>query len=158
MDQRLSPKLTLFGYHQVKMDPKDIHKTTFGTHSGRYEYIVNRFGLTNAQATFKGLMNTIFQKLLRKFSLMFFEDILMYNKNKETHLDHVAQVLNVLRQNNLFEKEAKCYFGVPKVEYSGHFISKERLDDDPLKVKAIEDRPLLQSLRRFFVFNGLLHS
>jgi len=60
------------GYNQVRMDPTDIWKTTFRTHSGRYEYLVMPFRLTDAADTFQGLMNTIFQQSLRKFLLVFF--------------------------------------------------------------------------------------
>lgn len=59
------------GYHQVRMHPEDIEKTTFMMHSGHYEYVVMSFGLTNAPVTFQGLMNAVFQEHLRKFVLIF---------------------------------------------------------------------------------------
>jgi len=95
------------GYHQLLVAEDDRHKTVFRTHQGHYEWLVMPFGLTNAPTTFQSLMNDVFKDYLRKFVLVFFDDILAYRTTWKEHLSHLELVLNLLQQNKLYAKLSK---------------------------------------------------
>ena len=82
---------------------------------------------TNAPSTIQGLMNSIFKPFLRKFVLVFFYDILIYNKSWKDHVQHVDRVLKLLEEKKLYEKTSKCLFGVQEVEYLGTQLAHTHL-------------------------------
>jgi hypothetical protein len=113
----------------------------FRTHEGHYKFVVMPFGLTNAPATFQGLMNDLFRPHLRKFILVFFDDILVYSKSWEDHLSHLYTVLTIFSTNSLFVKESKCRFGVTSVDYLGHVISEQGVFVNPSIIVAVLEWP-----------------
>jgi len=143
------------GYHQVRMRPADIHKTAFRTHDGLYEFLVMPFGLCNAPATFQALMNDVLRPFLRRFVLVFFDDILIYSRTWADHLRHIRAVLSELQRQQLFLKRAKCAFASTSVAYLGHVISEAGVAMDPAKVQAVRDWPTPRSARAVRGFLGL---
>jgi hypothetical protein len=108
------------GYHQIKIRPSDIPKTTFSTRYGLYEFLVMSFGLTNAPAYCMYLMNSVFMTELDKFVVVFIDDILIYSKNEEEHAEHLRIVLQRLREHKLYAKFSKCEFWLDSVKFLGH--------------------------------------
>jgi hypothetical protein len=122
------------GYHQLRIRPSDIPKTTFITKYGLYEFTVMSFGLTNAPAFFMNLMNMDY---LDKFVVVFIDDILIYSQSEEEHADHLRMVLQRLIEHQLYAKLSKCEFWISEVLFLGHIINKEGLVVDPKKVADI---------------------
>ena len=86
------------GYHQLKIKDADVHKTTFRTRYGHYEFLVMPFGLTNAPVAFMDLMNRVFRSYVDQFVVVFIDDILVYSQDREIHDTHLRVVLEILRK------------------------------------------------------------
>jgi hypothetical protein len=124
-------------YHQLRIQPSDIPKTTFITMYGLYEFTVMSFGLTNVLAFFMNLMNSVFMDYLGKFVVVFIDDIMIYSQSEEEHVNHLKMVLQRLREHQLYAKLSKCEFWINEVLFLGHIIHKDGLAVDPKKVADI---------------------
>ena len=121
----------LQGYHQIRMNSADIPKTSFRTHHGHYEFRVMPFGLCNAPSSFQATMNFIFRPFLRRFVIVFFDDILIYSSSFDDHLQHLALTFQVLLDNHFVLKRSKCFFAQSQVEYLGHVVSSRGVEPLP---------------------------
>ena len=124
-------------YNLVRIKEGDEWKTAFRTRYGHYEYVVVPFGLTNAPATFQGMMNDIFKEHLDVFVIVYLDDILIFSENGEEHFEHVKTVLQLLRQNDLYCEFEKCIFHSKEVEFLGYVVSGDGIIMSQTKVDSI---------------------
>jgi len=143
------------GYHQVRLKPGEAYKTAFQTHTGHYEFRVMVFGLSGAPSTFQKAMNSTLAPLLRKYVLVFFDDILIYSNSYAEHLEHIQQVLQLLQQDQWKVKLSKCAFAQRQVTYLGHVISEHGVATDPGKVSAVMNWPVPANVKVLRGFLGL---
>jgi hypothetical protein len=89
-------------YHQILISEEDRPKTAFRTPFGHFQFKVLIEGFTNAPATFQTMMNSILHPYIRKFVVVYIDDILIFFKTEAEHQAHVRLVLEVLKREKVF--------------------------------------------------------
>src|SRR5688572_30227604 len=143
------------GYHQVAMDAKDADKTAFVTRRGIFRWKVMPFGLCNAPATFQRLMDIVLSGLNFEICLVYLDDVIIFGKTPEQHLDRLEQVFQRLRGANLKLKPSKCQLLRRNVCFLGHIVTPDGVAMDPSKITDVVEWPVPQRLRDVRAFLGL---
>ena len=143
------------GYHQIFMKEFDIRKTLFHTHHDHYEFRVMPFGLCNEPSSFQATMNRLFQPHLHRYIIVFFDDILIYSRSFNDHLEHLEIAFQVLKEGEFTLKFSKCSFAQKQIEYLGHVVSGEGVQPLLDKVRTIQQWPQPRMTRALRGFLGL---
>ncbi|WMV18681.1 hypothetical protein MTR67_012066, partial [Solanum verrucosum] len=132
----------------------------FRTRYGHFEFLVMSFGLTNAPAVFMDLMNRVFRQYLDMFLIVFIDDIFIYSKSEDDHINHLQIVFQILKERQLFTKFSKCEFWLRFVAFLGQIFSSKGIEVDPIKTDAVKSWPRTPRtlsptyIRRFLVLAG----
>jgi hypothetical protein len=113
------------------------------------------FVLTNAPSTFMCLMNEVLRSFIGKFVMTYFDDILIYSKSLDEHIEHLRAIFGALREARLFANLEKCTFCTDRVVFLGYVVTLQGIKVDEAKIKAIKSRLIPATLTQLQSFLGL---
>ena len=145
------------GYYHMGLSAESQAKSAFvigGPHSAKFEFKVCPFGLAQAPAYFQRLVKEVLRGL--PFAFGYLDDILNFSPDMETHLKHVRQLFDRLREADLKLKESKCNFLKAHVQYLGHLISGKGIEPVPEKLESVKNMPSPTSPKEVEQFLGLI--
>ena len=143
------------GFYQLPMEPKSQNYTAFSTPFGFFKWLRMPMGITGSPNTFQSLMEHVLVGLTWNLTVPCLDDCIIFSKTPEEHIRRLPQVFQRFREANLKINPTKCAFFQTKVQFLGHVNSKNGLEADPEKVKAIQNFPVPQNQTNVKSFLGL---
>ena len=142
------------GYHHMELSEEAKPKSAFVTTIDKYEFNRCPFGLAQAPAYFQRLVNKVLVGL--PFTFGYLDDVLIYSPNMKTHLKHLRQVFQRMREADLRLKMEKCNFLKAHLQYLGHIISGKGIEPVPEKLESIKKMPAPTTPKEVKQFLGLI--
>jgi hypothetical protein len=146
----------LHGFYNLKINPSDRYKTAFSTPDGHYEFIRLPMGLKNSPSIFQRVMNLVLTNILGKYAFIYIDDIVIYSKSAEDHLNHLEIIFERLQRHGLKVKFSKCQLMQTQIEYLGFLVGKDGLHVNPKKVAAVRNFPTPTDIKAVQAFLGVV--
>ena len=141
-------------YNQVLVHPDDQYKTTFTTPWGTFMYSKIPLGLMNVGATFQQAMDISFLEEKDKFVVIYLDDITVYSKSDEKHLQHLERIFLKCMKFGISLNPKKSHFALEEGKLLGNIISKDGIRRDPARVEAIGQIALPRNKKEVQSFIG----
>ncbi|KAK8694476.1 hypothetical protein V6N13_072027 [Hibiscus sabdariffa] len=145
------------GYNQIKMFPDDMNKTMFVTLWGTFYYKVMPFGLKNAGAIYQRAMVALFHDMMHKEIEVYVDDMIAKSKTEEEHITNIEKLFQRFREFHLKLNPTNCTFGVTSGKLLGFIVSRNGIEIDPNKVRAIQELPPPRTQKEVKGFLGRLN-
>ena len=154
--QVLSSLDALSGFTQLELDEEDVEKTAFHTHRGLFQFKRMPFGLRNGPSIFQRVMQGILAPYLWIFCLVYIDDIVVFSKSYEDHIQHLDKVLEAIEQAGITLSPNKCHLFYGSILLLGHKVSRLGLSTHAEKVKAIVELERPKKLSQLQTFLGMV--
>ena len=143
------------GYHQFRVQDEDTDKTAFITRRGQFKFVKMLFGLCNAVSSFQRGMDLILAGLNLNVCMVFLDNIVLFSRTPEEHLQRLETLLERFKEANLKLKPSKCKLLQTEVEFLGHIVSKDGIATNPKKIQLVKDWPEPTNLKQLRGYLGL---
>ena len=145
----------LSGYWQIMMDRLSREKTAFSTRYGHFEWLVLPFGVSNGPGGFQKRINRLLAQFIDVFVIVYMDDILIFSRTEEEHVEHLKKVLTALSEADLILNIKKCQFFRTETRFLGHILSRDGSRPDPRNIEKIVNWPTPRTITDVRGFNNL---
>ena len=143
------------GYYHIGLTRESRAKSAFVVPMGKWQFKRTPFGLSQAPAYFQLLIDKVLMGC-SSFAMGYLDDIIIFSKTEEEHLQHLEEIFVRLRKFGLKMKREKCSFFKKHIQYLGHLVSERGFEPLPEKLESIREMPAPRTAKEVKQFLGLI--
>ena len=143
------------GYYHIGLTRESRAKSAFVVPMGKWQFKRTPFGLSQAPAYFQLLIDKVLMGC-SSFAMGYLDDIIIFSKTEEEHLQHLEEIFIRLRKFGLKMKREKCSFFKKHIQYLGHLVSEDGFEPLPEKLESIRKMPAPRTAKEVKQFLGLI--